>query len=316
MTASINKGRSASLYPNLGKVTAELRELRIQSHRARYGGGSLPDLPSRKAIIEIVNGLTAALFPRHFGPPGLTGESLDAFVTFALAEMVQSLQQQVQLQLELTSHDAQASVGDHADHAYHIAAAFMDDLARVRAILESDIRAAYEDDPEAVSLDVVMCSYPGVAAIIRHRLAHGLYRLGAKMLARIISEVAHSETGIDIHPGAQIGESFFIDHGTGVVIGETTVIGKRVRLYQGVTLGARRFAVGDDGVLLKNYQRHPTIGDDVVIYAGATVLGPITVGQGSTIAGSVWLTSSVPAGSTVTQAKVLRTEAFSEGGGI
>ncbi len=316
MTAPIKRGRATGLYPNLARVAAELGELRIQSHRTRYGGGALPDLPSRKAIIEIVDGLAAALFPRHYGPAGLTGESLDAFVMFTLANMAQSLQQQVQRELELAGHDAETRGGDHAERSYQISIAFIDELPHVRAVLESDIRAAYEGDPAAVSLDEVMCSYPGVSAVIRHRLAHGLYRLGAKMLARIISEVAHSETGIDIHPGAQIGESFFIDHGTGVVIGETTVIGKRVRLYQGVTLGARRFAVGEDGILLKNYQRHPTIGDDVVIYAGATVLGPIVVGDGSTIAGSVWLTSSVPAGSTITQAKVLRSEAFSDGGGI
>jgi len=316
MTAQINQARTASLYPNLNKVASELRDLRIQSHKTRYGGGAPPDLPSRKAIIEIVDGLAAVLFPRHFGPSGLAGESIDAYVRFVLAETAQSLQRQVQLELELNNQEGAAASADHANDACQISAAFIDELPTVRAQLESDIRAAYEGDPAAASLDEVMCCYPGVAAIIRHRLAHGLYRLGARMLARIISEVAHSTTGIDIHPGAQIGESFFIDHGTGVVIGETAVIGRRVRLYQGVTLGARRFEAGDDGALLKNYRRHPTIGDNVVIYAGATVLGPINVGTGSTIAGSVWLTSSVPAGSIITQAKALRSEDFDHGGGI
>jgi serine O-acetyltransferase len=160
----------------------------------------------------------------------------------------------------------------------------------------------------------VFC-YPGVAAVIRHRLAHQLYLLGVPMLARIIAEIAHSQTAIDIHPGAEIGESFFIDHGTGVVIGETAVIGRHVRLYQAVTLGAKRFEVDEHGALIKNYARHPILEDDVVIYAGATVLGRITIGRGSAIGGNVWLTHSVPPGSNITQAKV-RTESFDDGGGI
>jgi serine O-acetyltransferase len=135
------------------------------------------------------------------------------------------------------------------------------------------------------------------------------------MLARLIAEIAHSRTAIDIHPGATIGEGFFIDHGTGVVIGETTVIGRNVRLYQAVTLGAKRFEVGDDGSLLKNYARHPILEDDVVVYAGATILGRVTIGRGSSIGGNVWLTYSVPPGSHITQARV-RTELFDDGAGI
>ena len=151
--------------------------------------------------------------------------------------------------------------------------------------------------------------------MIRHRVAHGLYRFGASMLGRMVSEAAHASTGIDIHPGAEIGESFFIDHGTGVVIGETAVIGARVRLYQAVTLGAKRFETDQGGVLHKNYPRHPIIEDDVVIYAGATILGRITVGAGSTIAGNVWLTHDVPPASVITQAKG-RTEVMVGGAGI
>ena len=188
-------------------------------------------------------------------------------------------------------------------------------LPRVRALLDTDIRAAYEGDPAAKSLDEIVFCYPGVAAVIRHRLAHRLYQLGAPMLARIISELAHSQTAIDIHPGAEIGEGFFIDHGTGVVIGETAVIGRHVRLYQAVTLGAKRFEVDENGTLIKGLPRHPILEDDVVIYAGATVLGRITIGRGSAIGGNVWLTHSVPPGSNVTQAKV-RTESFDDGGGI
>ncbi|MCY1292537.1 Serine acetyltransferase [compost metagenome] len=148
---------------------------------------------------------------------------------------------------------------------------------------------------------MLLC-YPGVLAVIHHRLAHHLYRAGLPLLARISSELAHSATGIDIHPGAQIGHSFFIDHGTGVVIGETAIIGNHVRIYQAVTLGAKRFAADESGQLLKGQARHPIVEDDVVIYAGATILGRITIGKGSVIGGNVWLTRSVPPGSNVSQA--------------
>jgi serine O-acetyltransferase len=283
----------------LEQIVAELRVLRAQSHQSRYGQAPLPELPSRTATIGIVEALVAALFPRHYGPSELTYDRVDVFVADALAEALDGLRRQVRLELELTGRRQ----GDNAvSAAGEIVARFAGELPRIRAVLETDIRAAYEGDPAASGIDEVMCCYPGVAAIIRHRFAHALYRFGAPMLARIVSEVAHSTTGIDIHPGAQIGESFFIDHGTGVVIGQTAIVGRRVRLYQGVTLGARRFELDEHGGLAKNYPRHPIIEDDVVIYAGAAVLGRITVGRGSTIAGSVWLTHSVPPGSVITQA--------------
>jgi serine O-acetyltransferase len=149
--------------------------------------------------------------------------------------------------------------------------------------------------------------YPGTQAIIHYRIAHVLHDLGLPLIARIITELAHSATGIDIHPGAVIGESFFIDHGTGVVIGETAIIGKHVRIYQAVTLGAKRFPTDENGNPLKGNARHPIVEDDVVIYAGATILGRITIGRGSAIGGNVWLTRSVPAGSNITQAQMLAT---------
>ena len=175
-------------------------------------------------------------------------------------------------------------------------------LPQVRRELDLDVTAAYQGDPAAHSVDEVLLCYPGVAAMIHHRLASVLYKLGVPMLARIVAEIAHADTGIDIHPGATIGKSFFIDHGTGVVIGETAIIGDRVRLYQMVTLGAKRFPPGENGELKKGLPRHPIIEDDVVIYAGATILGRVTIGRGSTIGGNVWLTRSVPAESNVTQA--------------
>ena len=173
-------------------------------------------------------------------------------------------------------------------------------LPGIRRLLQTDLLAAYAGDPAARSLDEVILCYPAFTAISTYRLAHVLYQEGVPLLPRVMTEYAHRLTGIDIHPGATIGESFFIDHGTGVVIGETTVIGKNVKLYQHVTLGAKSFAVGEDGTLVKGIKRHPDIGDRVVIYAGATILGGETrIGNDCVIGGSVWLTHSVPAGKMV-----------------
>ena len=175
-------------------------------------------------------------------------------------------------------------------------------MPRIRLLLDTDIQAAYQGDPAARTPDETLVCYPGIHAMLHQRLAHILYQLGVPLTARMMTELAHSTTGIDIHPGAKIGESFFIDHGTGVVIGETTVIGNNVRIYQAVTLGAKRFEKNDDGSLAKGNARHPIVEDNVVIYAGATILGRITIGTGSVIGGNVWLTRSVPANSHITQA--------------
>ena len=169
-------------------------------------------------------------------------------------------------------------------------------LPAIRTLLDSDVLAAYQGDPAARSVDEVLLCYPGVLAMIHYRLANQLYLQGLPLLARIVAELAHAATGIDIHPGATIGAGFFIDHGTGVVIGETAVIGARVRVYQAVTLGAKRFPVDAEGKLQKGLPRHPVVEDDVVIYAGATILGRITIGKGAVIGGNVWVTQDVPAG--------------------
>jgi serine O-acetyltransferase len=185
----------------------------------------------------------------------------------------------------------------------------------IRTQLGTDALAAYDGDPAAKSPDEAVFSYAGMSAITYHRIAHELHRLEVPLIPRIIAELAHSATGIDIHPGAQIGSRFFIDHGTGVVIGETCIIGEHVRLYQGVTLGAKSFTTDAHGHLTKGLPRHPIVEDDVVIYAGATVLGRITIGRGSTIGGNVWLTESVPPETRVSQAR-LREELFGNGAGI
>ena len=204
------------------------------------------------------------------------------------------MQGQIKLELALAAEGVGAGQADPR-RAFEIAAGFSAALPTIRALADSDARAGFEGDPSAASIDEVIFSFPGFAAVLRHRLAHQLYRLGAPMLARIASEDAHGRTGIDIHPGAEIGERFFIDHGTGVVIGETAIIGRNVRLYQSVTLGAKRFETDETGALRKNYPRHPIVEDDVVIYAGATILGRVTIGRGSSIGGGVWLTHDVAA---------------------
>jgi serine O-acetyltransferase len=298
----------------LDGIVRALAALRKASQTSRYGSGVLPELPSRAAIVDIVEGLTSVLYPRHFGPYELTPDATDAFVARTLDRALRSLNEQIRRELQLFAAP-EAAATEISRRAGEITAAFARALPQARALLDTDIRAAFAGDPAAKSVDEVVFCYPGVAAVIRHRLAHRIYLLGAPMIARIISEIAHSETGIDIHPGATIDEGFFIDHGTGVVIGETTIIGKRVRLYQAVTLGAKRFEVDDTGALEKGKPRHPVLEDDVVIYAGATVLGRITIGQGSSIGGNVWLTHSVPPGSNITQAKA-RVEVFDHGAGI
>jgi serine O-acetyltransferase len=188
-------------------------------------------------------------------------------------------------------------------------------LPEVRRLLATDVQAAYEGDPAATSPDEAIFCYPGMLAITSYRLAHELHLLEVPLLPRIITEHAHSITGVDIHPGATIGEYFFIDHATGVVIGETTVIGNRVRIYQGVTLGAKSFPLDAEGNPIKGIPRHPVVEDDVIIYGGATILGRVTIGKGSVIGGNVWLTRSVPPGSRVTQARP-NEEAFEAGAGI
>jgi serine O-acetyltransferase len=297
----------------LDDVVAELAAIRASSQDRRYPGRSLQELPSREAVVAIVAGLVAALFPRHFGSPGLSADKVDLFVADTLDQASRMLRQQVRRELHLLDADDLLGQSEIERRALDLVNDFAQDLPQIRALLDSDIRAAFDGDPAAKSLDEVVFCYPGVAAIIRHRIAHRLYLLGAPLLARIIAELAHAQTGIDIHPGAEIGESFFIDHGTGVVIGETARLGRRVRLYQAVTLGAKRFEVDATGAIVKGGDRHPILEDDVVIYAGATILGRITIGRGSSIGGGVWLTKSVPPGSTITQAK---SEIFDEGAGI
>jgi len=290
--------------PNLNSVVGELRAVRerwrtAQHRQIEFGGR---ELPAHDALRSIVDDLRGALFPMRLGPADLRQEHEDDYVRETLGTALKALADQIALELHYQIRHGRPDVDASPVAVQRIVRDFAAALPAIRACLDSDVEAAYRGDPAAGSVDEVVLCYPGILAIIHHRIAHQLYRLGVPLIARIVSELAHSATGIDIHPGATIGNSFFIDHGTGVVIGETSVIGRGVRVYQAVTLGAKRFPVGADGNLEKGLARHPIVEDDVVIYAGATILGRITIGRGSSIGGNVWLTHSVPPGSHVTQA--------------
>lgn len=282
---------------------------------SRTGTFGRRPLPSRSAVAELVSGLRAALFPWHFGPSDLSSEGLVYYVGRTLDASLAVLEDQVRVGLLFEGQHGEAVSDADAPRATAIVHAFASRLPALREMLESDARAAYEGDPAATSADETNFSYAGMTAITYHRIAHELHRLGVPLIPRMISELAHSVTGIDIHPGAAIGPRFFIDHGTGVVIGETCIIGEHVRLYQGVTLGAKGFPTDDHGNPVKGIPRHPIVEDDVIVYAGATVLGRITVGRGSSVGGNVWLTHSIAPGTHVSQAQ-LRHEVFNDGAGI
>ena len=292
----------------------ELRALRLASLESRNRHDRPPRLPSRRIMASVAEGLSAAMFPNRLGSSELADEGIDHYVGHILNMTLRELMVQIQNELHYNSELEMLSDEDRAQ-SIAITQSFAKRLPQIRSLLESDIKAAYEGDPAARNVDEVLVCYPGIMAIMHYRLAHVLHGLGVPLIARMISEIAHSVTGIEIHPGAQIGGSFFIDHGTGVVIGETAIIGQNVRLYQAVTLGAKRFPVDENGALVKGNLRHPIVEDDVVIYAGATILGRITIGRGSTIGGNVWLTRSVPPGSNISQAQ-MRQEVYENGAGI
>ncbi|GLK44925.1 MULTISPECIES: serine O-acetyltransferase EpsC [Novosphingobium] len=295
-------GNAADFWDVAG-VVQELAQIRhnwrqTNTHHAEYG---VESFPSRVRMAKVMDELCGALFPLRLGPDFVRLHNEDVFVTQTLQIALSRLHAQLRLELTYTLEPSDGQAID--DGATRIVLALSHQLPEIRRLLDIDIEAAFSGDPSARSLDEVLICYPGLLAIIHHRLAHTLHLEGAPLIARIISEISHSRTGIDIHPGAQVGRGFFIDHGTGVVIGETAIIGDNVRLYQGVTLGAKNFPVGDTGMLIKAIPRHPIIENDVVIYAGATILGRVTVGTGSEIGGNVWLTHDVPPFSRVFQAR-------------
>jgi serine O-acetyltransferase len=251
-------------------------------------------IPSRESIVDIIRRASRILYPGYFIRSRVDWMNLSYYFGQEATAFFENLSEQITLSIRHDCLRHNQPCTQCEDRGQQSAIEFMRELPKLRALLATDVRAAYEGDPAAKSYDEIIFSYPGLFAITVYRMAHQLHHQDVPLIPRIMTEYAHSHTGIDIHPGAHIGKSFFIDHGTGVVIGETTEIGERVRLYQGVTLGALSLPKGA-GDLLRNVKRHPTIEDDVIIYAGATILGGKTIiGARSTIGGNVWITESVP----------------------
>lgn len=279
---------------------AGLRQAREKwrARHERHAEYGTTGFPTRRSLDRIVGLIAAALFPLRLGPPEVTLAGEDGFVEATLESALSQLGAQIRLERHYSLAERWSTAAELT--VEQIVRQFAERLPRLRELLDTDVEAAYDGDPAARSVDEVLLCYPCLIAVIHHRLAHELFRLGAPLVARLIAEIAHSRTGIDIHPGATIGRRFFIDHGTGVVIGETAIIGDNVRLYQAVTLGAKSLATDAHGAVQADPARHPIIEDDVVIYAGATVLGRVTVGKGAVLGGNVWVTKDVPPYTTLT----------------
>lgn len=271
-------------------------------------------MPARRIIFECVESLRSVMFPGYFGASELRDDSLHYYIGATLDRALRKLREQIRRSIAFTENHHGDDCSD-LDAADLITQKFMATLPYVRRILMTDVEAAYEGDPALLTREEAIICYPGLLAVANYRLAHELHILGVPLIPRIITEHAHSLTGVDIHPGATIGDHFFIDHATGVVIGETTIIGSNVRLYQGVTLGAKSFPLDSDGNPIKGIPRHPIIEDDVVIYSGATILGRVTIGAGSSIGGNVWLTHGVPPKSQITIGEI-KEVAYCDGAGI
>lgn len=291
--------------PSLGATVTALRRVREAWRVRQDEARDVESFPSRRNVERVVELLSAALFPRRLGGfrrGDATAE--DAFVASKLIAVAGELEAEVAAELGYWQEEASEAFAP--DQAATIVRLFLSTLAEVRRLIDSDVEAAFLGDPAARSVDEILLCYPGAIASLHHRIAHELHQLGAPIVARIISELANERTGIDIHPGATIGASFFIDHGTGVVVGETAIVGARVRLYQHVTLGART-PIGSAAVSPRHrYARHPVVEDDVVIYAGATILGRVTIGARAVLGGNVWVVSDVPADAVLVQPEARR----------
>lgn len=269
-------------------------------HRQAHGA----PMPSLDVLREVMDRLKAAIFPGYFGQARVRRESIRYHLAANLDTILCKLGDQIVSGLCFDCADTEFDANPCArceERGLAAARAFMERLPEIRRLMAGDAKAAYEGDPAARSPGETIFCYPSLTAMFHHRVAHELYLLKAPLIPRIIAEMAHSATGIDIHPGASIGEEFFIDHGTGVVIGETCVIGRNCRIYQGVTLGALSFPKNPDGTLIKGIPRHPVLCDNVTVYAGATILGRVVIGEGAVIGGNVWITGDVPPGARISQ---------------
>jgi serine O-acetyltransferase len=284
----------------MAKKLAEIVESLVGSFH-KYGGINHLDganLPSRDAVVEIARDLLRLVFPGFYDKDALHSNQIVAYTSELVSSITRRLENEIHRSLEYRPCES-CDKNDLAGTAARVTREFLHELPNVRAILQTDVTAAYEGDPAAISNEEIILAYPGIEAVAVQRIAHLLYKRHIALIPRIMTEWAHNKTGIDIHPGAEIGPHFFVDHGTGVVIGETTVIGQHVKIYQGVTLGAKSFPKDANGRVVKGIKRHPNIEDNVTIYAGATILGDVTIGKGSIIGGNVWLLEPVPPGTVV-----------------
>jgi serine O-acetyltransferase len=261
-------------------------------------------LPSAIVLQKVVELFRAIIFPGYYGEPTVDNRIPRHHIGVNTQKLFDLLTEQIWAGMSLDNTERlEQHPETRRQRAAETAIEFIRRLPRLRNILTTDVEAAYNGDPAAENYGEVICCYPAIKAISNYRMAHELLTLGVPLIPRIITEMAHSETGIDIHPGATIGHHFTIDHGTGVVIGATCIIGNNVKLYQGVTLGAKSFPLDDDGNPIKGIPRHPIIEDDVTIYSNATVLGRITIGRGATIGGNIWVTESLEPGARIVQKK-------------
>ncbi len=306
MPIEMKKKNKNEFAARFDEAIAELSALYVEDTDDRPDG-ILGGYPRPARVIRALQIFLDVLFPGKFSDAQVTRQNLPAFLRRRIAEGSEILQPEIERALPLRWHGQAARTEgareetDIGAEARRVMQEFIAALPKVRWLLVEDIRAAYAGDPAALTYAEVQLAYPGLLAIASHRLAHELYKLSVPLVPRVMSEWTHAQTGADIHPGAQIGHGFFIDHATGAVIGETTIIGNNVKLYQGVTLGARSFPLDAQGNPIKHIKRHPTVEDNVVIYANATILGGDTViGRGSTVGGNVFIMESVPADSVVT----------------
>ena len=267
--------------------------------RMRYDQCDSEAMPSSATLAEIVELCRSLLFPGFFGNDSINEQNLGYHIGLCTERLFGLLTAQIRSSLCFQSADGNCPPADAARQAEDIACAFVARLPELRAWLADDVVASYNGDPAAGSVAEVIACYPGIRAISSYRIAHALHELGVPVIPRMIAELAHSETGIDIHPAACIGRSFSIDHGTGVVIGATAILGNNVKLYQGVTLGAKSFPLDEDGNPIKGVPRHPILEDNVIIYSNATVLGRVTIGKDAVIGANIWLTSDVAPGTKV-----------------
>lgn len=261
------------------------------------------NLPVRDKIVEILDLFSELLFPGYTGKRTVTKSNINYIVIDILYHVYTELTEQIERAYRHRCRMENCDTGDCRVMAEDAAEYLLTQLPKVRELLKGDVGAAFDGDPAAKSYEEIVISYPCIIAIATYRIAHELYSKEVPLIPRIMTECAHAKTGIDIHPGAKIGKNFFIDHGTGVVIGETTIIGDSVKIYQGTTLGALSFPKDERGNIIKGGKRHPTIEDNVTIYAEATILGDVVIGKGAVIGGNVWIKESVPAGVTVTTPK-------------